>query len=148
MTADASKLVEALGVLQREREVICDSLARYRRKADKVRETRGERDIHADRLCEWAEARKSAMEGAIEAIREAAAALSEAQSEIAALVESLEQERQHAKRTGAQLDEAVGRLNRLGDHLRALTVYAEGDDDHGPPADPFPDIEASHDGRG
>lgn len=66
--------------------------------------------------------------------------------ERATLVEALDQERQHARRTGDQLDEAVGRLNRLGDHLRALTVYAEGDDDHGPPADPFPTAEAGRDG--
>ena len=40
----------------------------------------------------------------------------------------------------AELDEAVGRLNRLGDHLRKLTDYAEaiGCEDHAPP-DPFPD---------
>lgn len=61
--------------------------------------------------------------------------------EHATLIEALDQERQHARHIGDELDEAVCRLNRLGDHLRALTVYAEGDNDHEAPEDPFPSRE-------
>lgn len=48
---------EAFDVLDQEIELYVDRLAKYRRKADAVNRRRGERDIHADRLCEYAEHR-------------------------------------------------------------------------------------------
>jgi hypothetical protein len=56
------------------------------------------------------------------------------------LVDALEQERDYGTRMAGQVDELCARLNRIGDHLRTLTVYAEGDDDHAAPRDPWPEV--------
>lgn len=52
---------------------------------------------------------------------------------------ALADEREWSARLTAELDETVGRLNRLDDHLRKLADYAgaTGCDDHAP-TDPFP----------
>lgn len=50
-------------------------------------------------------------------------------------------ERAEVKRLERVCDELVARLNRIGDHLRTLTVYAEGDNDHTPPCDPWPEAQ-------
>ena len=57
----------------------------------------------------------------------------------ATYAQALAEEREWGARLAAELDEAVGRLNRLGDHLRTLTHYAEATGyDDAPPPDPFP----------
>jgi hypothetical protein len=55
------------------------------------------------------------------------------------LVQALEGERDFGTRMAQQVDELVARLNRIGDHLRTLTIYAEGDNDHAAPSDPWPE---------
>lgn len=46
-----------IALLDEEIALYQGRLAKYRRKADARRDRKGERDMHADRLCEWAEHR-------------------------------------------------------------------------------------------
>lgn len=58
----------------------------------------------------------------------------------AVYAQALAEEREWSARLASELDETVGRLNRLDDHLRKLADYAgaTGCEDRAP-ADPFPD---------
>ncbi|WP_329845732.1 hypothetical protein [Stenotrophomonas sepilia] len=54
----------ALQILDDEIEVISQSLSRYRSRADRTAARKGERDIHADRVCDWAEYRRDRLRAA------------------------------------------------------------------------------------
>lgn len=54
----------ALQVLDDEIEVISQSLSRHRARADRTAARKGERDIHADRVCDWAEYRRDRLRAA------------------------------------------------------------------------------------
>lgn len=61
--------VDVDAVLAVEIDVLSDRLASYRRKADKRAARKGDRDDHADRLCEWAEIRLENLRAARETVR-------------------------------------------------------------------------------
>lgn len=54
----------ALQVIDDEIEVISQSLSRHRARADRTASRKGERDIHADRVCDWAEYRRDRLRAA------------------------------------------------------------------------------------
>ena len=55
-------------------------------------------------------------------------------------LDSLTELRADPARAQAELQEAIARLFRIGDHLRTLAVYADGsEDDHAAPRDPWPE---------
>lgn len=54
----------ALQVLDDEIEVISQSLPRHRARADRTAARKAERDIHADRVCDWAEYRRDRLRAA------------------------------------------------------------------------------------
>lgn len=54
----------ALQVLDDEIEVISQSLSRHPARADRTAARKGERDIHADRVCDWAEYRRDRLRAA------------------------------------------------------------------------------------
>lgn len=53
-----------LQILDDEIEVISQSLSRHRSRADRTAARKGERDIHADRVCDWAEYRRDRLRAA------------------------------------------------------------------------------------